>query len=45
MSSSDPNNRSTDLSMISSNMLQGIEVAKTVTPDMDADVLGGVRKF
>jgi TonB-dependent receptor len=37
--------RSTDLSMISSNMLQGIEVSKTVTPDMDAAVLGGVVNF
>lgn len=33
--------RSVDLSLISSNMLDGIEVAKAVTPDMDADVLGG----
>ncbi len=45
MSSSDPNNRSTDLSMISSNMLDGIEVSKTVTPDMDANVIGGVVNF
>ena len=45
MSSSDPNNRSTDLSMISSNMLEGIQVSKTVTPDMDADVLGGTVNF
>ncbi|MBI5476105.1 MAG: TonB-dependent receptor [Ignavibacteriales bacterium] len=45
MSSSDPYNRSTDLSMISSNMLDGIQVSKTVTPDMDADVLGGVVNF
>ncbi|GBE28002.1 catecholate siderophore receptor CirA [bacterium BMS3Bbin03] len=33
--------RSVDLSLISSNMLDGIEVKKAVTPDMDADVLGG----
>lgn len=45
MSSSDPNNRSTDLSMISSNMLEGIQVSKTVTPDMDADVIGGTVNF
>lgn len=45
MASSDPNNRSTDLSMISSNMLEGIQVTKTVTPDMDANVIGGVVNF
>ncbi len=45
MSSSDPFNRGTDLSMISSNMLQGIEVSKTVTADMDANVIGGVVNF
>jgi len=33
--------RSVDLSLISSNMLDGIEVKKAVTPDMDADALGG----
>lgn len=33
--------RSVDLSLISSNMLDGIEVRKALTPDMDADVLGG----
>lgn len=33
--------RSVDLSLISSNMLDGIEVRKAVTPDMDADALGG----
>jgi len=33
--------RSVDLSLISSNMLGGIEVKKAVTPDMDADALGG----
>jgi TonB-dependent receptor len=37
--------RSTDLSMISSDMLSGIELYKTVTPDMDAAVLGGVVNF
>jgi TonB-dependent receptor len=45
MGASDPNDRSTDLSMISSNMLAGIEVKKTVTPDMDAAVIGGVVNF
>jgi TonB-dependent receptor len=34
--------RSTDLSMISSNMLGGIELKKAMTPDMDAEFLGGV---
>ncbi|MHB8581084.1 MAG: TonB-dependent receptor [Ignavibacteriaceae bacterium] len=37
--------RAVDLSMISSNSLEGIEVYKTVTPDMDAAVLGGVVNF
>jgi len=34
--------RSTDLNIISANMLSGIEVFKTLTPDMDADAIGGV---
>ncbi len=33
--------RSVDLSLISSNMLAGIEVMKAPTADMDADVIGG----
>lgn len=33
--------RSVDLSLISSNMLDGISVKKANTPDMDADALGG----
>ncbi len=33
--------RSVDLSLISSNMLDGIVLKKVITPDMDADVLGG----
>ncbi len=33
--------RSVDLSLISSNVLSGIEVKKAITPDMDADALGG----
>ena len=45
MASSNPDDRSTDLSMISSNMLEGIQVAKTVTPDMDANVIGGTVDF
>ena len=35
------NDRSVDLSLISSNMLDGIVLKKVITPDMDADVLGG----
>jgi len=45
MSSTGSDNRSTDLSMISSNMLDGIQVSKTVTADMDAEVIGGVVNF
>ncbi len=45
MASSNPDDRSTDLSGISSNMLEGIEVYKTVTPDMDANVIGGTVEF
>lgn len=41
LTSSNPDNASIDLSMISSNMLERMEVKKTVTPDMDADVIGG----
>jgi len=33
--------RSVDLSLISSNMLDGVEVQKAITPDKDADALGG----
>ncbi len=33
--------RSVDLSLVSSNMLDGISLKKVTTPDMDADVLGG----
>jgi TonB-dependent receptor len=35
------NDRSVDLSLISSNLLDGIEVKKANTADMDADALGG----
>jgi TonB-dependent receptor len=45
MSSSNPNDRSVDLSMISPNMLDGIEVSKSVTADQDGDVLGGTVNF
>lgn len=45
MAATSSSNRATDLSMISSSMLSGIEVYKTVTPDMDAAVLGGVVNF
>ncbi len=34
--------RSTNLGFISSNMLAGVEVTKAVTPDMDANAIGGV---
>lgn len=39
--SNDPDDRSVDLSMISPEMLQGIEVFKSPTPDMDGDAVGG----
>ena len=45
MASTDAFTRSADLSMISSNSLEGITVSKTVTPDMDANVIGGVVNF
>jgi TonB-dependent receptor len=45
MTSTDPNNRSVDLSMISPNILEGIEVMKAITPDQDADALGGSVNF
>jgi len=41
MPSTDTNNRSVDLSLVSSNMLDGIEVTKALTPDQDADAHGG----
>jgi len=40
--STDMQDRSTNLGFISSNMLDGIEVTKVVTPDMDANAIGGV---
>jgi TonB-dependent receptor len=41
----DPQNRSVDLSMISSDILAGIEVVKALTPDQDADAVGGTVNF
>ncbi|HTY01252.1 MAG TPA: carboxypeptidase-like regulatory domain-containing protein, partial [Bacteroidota bacterium] len=40
--STDMYNRATNLGFISSNMLSGIEVTKAITPDMDANAIGGV---
>ena len=40
--STDVNTRATNLGFISSNMLSGIEVIKVLTPDMDANAIGGV---
>jgi len=37
--------RSVDLSMISPEMLAGIEVYKSIRPDMDADAIGGSVNF
>ena len=45
MAPTDYNDRSVDLSMISPYMLDGIEVIKAITPDMDADALGGSVNF
>jgi TonB-dependent receptor len=39
--STDVNDRSVDLSLISSNMIDGIEVTKALTADKDADATGG----
>ncbi|NLP10381.1 TonB-dependent receptor [bacterium] len=41
MQSTDRDDRSVDLNMISPNLLSGIEVTKAVTADMDADAVGG----
>ncbi|HET6568035.1 MAG TPA: TonB-dependent receptor, partial [Rhodothermales bacterium] len=38
----DAQNRSVNLSMISPDMLAGIEVYKALTPDQDADAIGGI---
>ncbi len=45
MAATNSGNRSVDLSMISSSMLNGITLYNTVTPNMDAAVLGGVVNF
>ncbi len=45
LSSTDAGDRSTDLSMISSYMLDGIEVTKAATPNQEADQLGGTVNF
>ena len=45
LASTDSSNRSTDISMISQYMLEGIEVTKAGTPDLDGDVLGGTVNF
>jgi len=41
----DAEDRSVDLSMISSDMLEGIEVYKALTPDKDGDAVGGTVNF
>lgn len=43
--STDSEDRSVDLSMISSDVLAGIEVFKALTPDKDADAIGGSVNF
>lgn len=43
--STDPEDRSVDLSMISSDILAGIELYKSLTPDRDADAVGGTVNF
>ncbi len=45
MASTDPNDRSTDLSMISPYMLDGIEVTKSALADQEADQIGGTVNF
>ncbi len=37
----DASSRAVDLSLISSDMLDGIEVTKAITPDQDGDAIGG----
>ena len=41
----DLDDRSVDLSMISPEILEGIEVKKALTPDQDADAFGGTVNF
>lgn len=45
MPSTGSGDRSTDISMISPYMLNGIEVTKAITPDQEADVIGGSVNF
>jgi len=45
MASTDNTDRSTDISMISPYMLDGIEVSKAAMPDKEADVFGGSVNF
>ena len=45
LASTDTSDRSTDVSMISQYMLEGIEVTKAGTPDQEGDVLGGTINF
>ena len=45
MASTDNNDRSTDISMISPYSLEGIEVIKAATADHDADYIGGSVNF
>lgn len=45
MASTGSDDRSTDLSMISPYMLEGIEVTKAALPDQEADVIGGSVNF
>jgi len=43
--STDPQDRSVDLTMVSTDALQGIEVYKALTPDRDGDAVGGSINF
>ncbi len=45
MAATGSGDRSSDLSMISPYMLQGIEVSKTAMPDQEADQVGGTVNF
>ncbi len=45
MTATGSGDRSTNLSMISSYMLDGIEVSKAAMPDQDGDVMGGTVNF
>ena len=45
VASTDLDDRSVDLSMISPEILAGIEVSKALTPDQDADAFGGSVNF